>query len=59
MFTGIVTGIGHIVSIVDAGDRTFRIGCDWDCSEIDIGTSIACSGAVSYTHLTLPTTQWV
>ena len=44
MFTGIVTGIGHIVSIVDAGDRTFRIGCDWDCSQIDIGASIACSG---------------
>ena len=44
MFTGIITGIGHIVSIVDAGDRTFRIGCDWDCSQIDIGASIACSG---------------
>ena len=44
MFTGIVTGIGHIVSIVDTGDRTFRIGCDWDCSQIDIGASIACSG---------------
>ena len=44
MFTGIVTSIGRIVSIVDAGDRTFRIGCDWDCSQIDIGASIACSG---------------
>ena len=44
MFTGIITGIGHIESIGDAGDRTFRIGCDWDCSTIDIGASIACSG---------------
>ena len=44
MFTGIITGIGHIESIEDAGDRTFRIGCDWDCSTIDIGASIACSG---------------
>ena len=44
MFTGIITGIGHIESIQDAGDRTFRIGCDWDCSIIDIGASIACSG---------------
>ena len=44
MFTGIITGIGHIHSIVDAGDRTFRIDCDWDCSQIDIGASIACSG---------------
>ena len=44
MFTGIITGIGHIDSIVDNGDRTFRIGCDWDCTQIDIGASIACSG---------------
>ena len=44
MFTGIITGIGHIESIKGAGDRTFRIGCDWDCSTIDIGASIACSG---------------
>ena len=44
MFTGIITGIGHIDSIEDAGDRTFRIGCDWDCFTIDIGASIACSG---------------
>ena len=44
MFTGIITGIGHIGSVVDAGDRTFRICCDWDCTQIDIGASIACSG---------------
>ena len=44
MFTGIITGIGHIESIEDAGDRTFRIGCDWDCLTIDIGASVACSG---------------
>ena len=44
MFTGIITGIGHIDSIVDAGDRTFRVRCEWDCTQIDIGASIACSG---------------
>jgi riboflavin synthase len=44
MFTGIITGIGQIENITDAGDRTFRISCDWDCSTIDIGASIACSG---------------
>ena len=44
MFTGIINGIGHIDSILHAGDRTFRIGCEWDCANIDIGASIACSG---------------
>jgi riboflavin synthase len=44
MFTGIITGIGTIESIVDAGDRSFWIGSDWDFSAIDIGASIACSG---------------
>ena len=44
MFTGIISGIGYIVSMVDAGDRTFCIDCDWDCTQIDIGASIACSG---------------
>jgi riboflavin synthase len=44
MFTGIITGIGTIESIVDAGDRSFRIDSDWDCAAIDIGASIACSG---------------
>ena len=44
MFTGIITGIGTIESIGDAGDRSFRIGSDWGCAAIDIGASIACSG---------------
>ena len=44
MFTGIITGIGTIGSIVDAGDRSFCISSDWDCAAIDIGASIACSG---------------
>ena len=44
MFTGIITGVGYINSIVDAGDRTFQIKCDWDCAQINIGASIACSG---------------
>ena len=44
MFTGIITGIGTIESIVDAGDRSLRISSNWDCAAIDIGASIACSG---------------
>ncbi|MEK9851306.1 MAG: riboflavin synthase, partial [Candidatus Puniceispirillum sp.] len=26
------------------GDRVLRIACNWDCSQIDLGASIACSG---------------
>ena len=44
MFTGIITGQGHILDIHDAGDRHLTIGCDWDCAAIDLGASIACSG---------------
>ena len=44
MFTGIITDVGKIQSIFDSGDRTFRLGCNWDCRSIDIGSSISCSG---------------
>ena len=44
MFTGIVTDIGYIDSVTESGDRTFRIGCNWSCEQINIGASIACSG---------------
>ena len=33
---GIITSIGHIDSIWMPG-TAFRIGCDWDCTQIDIG----------------------
>ena len=44
MFTGIITSIGRVETIIDKGDRLLRISCDWDCAAIDIGASIACSG---------------
>ena len=44
MFTGIITDIGQIESVLDKGDRVLRIACNWDCSQIDLGASIACSG---------------
>ena len=44
MFTGIVTAKGTILSVIERGDRVLRIGCDWDCSKIAIGASIAHSG---------------
>jgi riboflavin synthase len=45
MFTGIITDIGTITAIEQRGDLHVRIGCDYDTDRIDIGASIACSGA--------------
>lgn len=45
MFTGIVTDIGTIESIEQRGDTRFTIATAFDTSTIDIGASIACSGA--------------
>ncbi|NCF48458.1 MAG: riboflavin synthase [Bacteroidetes bacterium] len=44
MFTGIVTAMGTVQSVIDEGDRVLRIGAEWDCSAIPIGASIAHSG---------------
>ena len=45
MFTGIITDIGTIRAIEHRGDLHVRIACGYDISTIDIGASIACSGA--------------
>lgn len=45
MFTGIITDIGTITAIEARGDLHVRIACGYDTSTIDIGASIACSGA--------------
>ena len=44
MFTGIVTAIGSLEVLTNKGDQLLRISCEWDCANIDIGASIACSG---------------
>ncbi len=44
MFTGIVTDMGEILEMRQAGDLTVRIGTAYDISGIDIGASIACDG---------------
>jgi len=44
MFTGIITDIGTIEAVTDAGDLRVRIASDYDVATIDIGASIACSG---------------
>ena len=45
MFTGIVTAIGAVRSIEQRGDLRLVIACDYDMAGVDLGASIACSGA--------------
>ncbi len=45
MFTGIITDIGTIRSREDRGDTRLVIGTAYDTDTIDLGASIACSGA--------------
>ena len=44
MFTGIVTDMGEILEMTQAGDLDVRIGTSYDVTGIDIGASIACDG---------------
>ncbi|MEP3225158.1 MAG: riboflavin synthase [Parasphingorhabdus sp.] len=45
MFTGIVSDIGTIQSVEERGDLRLVVACDYDMDGVDIGASIACSGA--------------
>ena len=45
MFTGIITDIGTIRSREDRGDTRLVIATAYDTDTIDLGASIACSGA--------------
>ncbi len=44
MFTGIISAIGRIDDIQKPGDWRLKINAPWDCANIDLGASIACSG---------------
>ena len=44
MFTGIVTAVGTVRQVRDAGDLRVIIACPYDPAGIAIGASIACSG---------------
>lgn len=44
MFTGIITAIGTIREVREAGDLRVVIDCPYDPARIAIGASIACSG---------------
>ena len=45
MFTGIITDIGTVRSVQQKGDLRLTIGCGYDMETVDLGASIACSGA--------------
>lgn len=45
MFTGITTDLGTVRSVETRGDARFVIDTRYDMASIDIGASIACSGA--------------
>ena len=45
MFTGIITDIGTIERSEDRGDRRVTVATSFDTHGIDLGASIACSGA--------------
>ena len=45
MFTGIVTSVGTVRSAKQRGDLRLTIGSDLDLDSLDLGASIACSGA--------------
>ncbi len=45
MFTGIITDVGTVRSVEQRSDLRLRIGCSYDMDTVDLGASIACSGA--------------
>src|ERR1700743_1520539 len=45
MFTGIVTDVGKVRHVENRGDTHIVIAPKFDVSQIDMGASIACSGA--------------
>ena len=45
MFTGIVTDIGTVRSVEQRGDLRLTIASSYDMDSVDLGASIACSGA--------------
>ncbi len=44
MFSGIVTDIGEVIEVVQAGDLHAKIATGYDPETIEIGASIACDG---------------
>ena len=45
MFTGIITDVGKVENVEQRGDLRLTIGSSYDMDTVDLGASIACSGA--------------
>ena len=45
MFTGLVSDVGTVRKAEQRGDLRLTIGCNYDMAAVDLGASIACSGA--------------
>jgi riboflavin synthase len=45
MFTGIITDVGTVRSVEQRGDLRLVVACSYDMDTVDLGASIACSGA--------------
>jgi riboflavin synthase len=45
MFTGIITDVGTVRSAEQRGDLRLVIACSYDMDTVELGASIACSGA--------------
>ena len=45
MFTGIITDMGTVRGVEQKGDLRLTVGCSYDMATVDLGASIACSGA--------------
>lgn len=44
MFTGIITDVGRVASVLGSGDTRFEIETGYEPDSIELGASIACSG---------------
>ena len=54
MFTGIVTDIGTVTQVEQRGDTRVTVRTAYDTASIDLGASIACSGACMTVVATAP-----
>lgn len=45
MFTGIITDLGRVRSVEQRGDSRFVFETGYDTADMDLGASVACSGA--------------